>query len=56
MYIVPNFFLLLSRSQATHFALAFEVPGWNNEKEAIIATVLQVPNSNTLLDLSHAKI
>jgi processing peptidase subunit alpha len=28
--------------EATHFALAFEVPGWNNEKEAIIATVLQM--------------
>ncbi|KAG2250690.1 hypothetical protein Bca52824_080826 [Brassica carinata] len=28
--------------EATHFALAFEVPGWNNEKEAVIATVLQM--------------
>nr|AAK59675.1 putative mitochondrial processing peptidase alpha subunit [Arabidopsis thaliana] len=28
--------------EAKHFALAFEVPGWNNEKEAIIATVLQM--------------
>jgi len=47
---------LFHNSQATHFALAFEVPGWNNEKEAIIATVLQVPNSNILLDFSNAKI
>ncbi|VVB00509.1 unnamed protein product [Arabis nemorensis] len=28
--------------EATHFALAFEVPGWNNEKESVIATVLQM--------------
>ncbi|XP_010545654.1 PREDICTED: probable mitochondrial-processing peptidase subunit alpha-1, mitochondrial [Tarenaya hassleriana] len=28
--------------EATHFALAFEVPGWHNEKEAVIATVLQM--------------
>ncbi|KAL1210952.1 putative mitochondrial-processing peptidase subunit alpha-1 [Cardamine amara subsp. amara] len=28
--------------EATHFALAFEVPGWNNEKEAVTATVLQM--------------
>uniref|UniRef100_A0A1J3G7D6 Complex III subunit II n=1 Tax=Noccaea caerulescens TaxID=107243 RepID=A0A1J3G7D6_NOCCA len=27
---------------ATHFALAFEVPGWKNEKEAVVATVLQM--------------
>ncbi|ESQ48285.1 hypothetical protein EUTSA_v10020561mg [Eutrema salsugineum] len=28
--------------EATHFALAFGVPGWDNEKEAVIATVLQM--------------
>ncbi|CAH8255351.1 unnamed protein product [Arabidopsis lyrata] len=28
--------------EATHFAVAFEVPGWNNEKEAVTATVLQM--------------
>ncbi|KAG2306423.1 hypothetical protein Bca52824_026171 [Brassica carinata] len=28
--------------EATHFALAFEVPGWNNETEAVIVTVLQM--------------
>lgn len=28
--------------EATHFALAFEVPGWYNEKEAVTATVLQM--------------
>ncbi|XP_010528943.1 PREDICTED: probable mitochondrial-processing peptidase subunit alpha-1, mitochondrial [Tarenaya hassleriana] len=28
--------------EATHFALAFEVPGWFNEKEAVTATVLQM--------------
>ncbi|CAH8357647.1 unnamed protein product [Eruca vesicaria subsp. sativa] len=38
---VTELFVLLS-FQATHFALAFEVPGWNNEKEAVIATVLQM--------------
>ncbi|XP_010535187.1 PREDICTED: probable mitochondrial-processing peptidase subunit alpha-2, chloroplastic/mitochondrial isoform X2 [Tarenaya hassleriana] len=27
---------------ATHFALAFEVPGWYSEKEAMTATVLQM--------------
>ncbi|WZZ61233.1 hypothetical protein YC2023_061340 [Brassica napus] len=34
--------LFFGHLQATHFALAFEVPGWNNEKEAVIATVLQM--------------
>lgn len=33
---------VLCHFQATHFALAFEVPGWKNEKEAVVATVLQV--------------
>ncbi|KFK38993.1 hypothetical protein AALP_AA3G186200 [Arabis alpina] len=28
--------------EATHFALAFEVPGWDNEKEAETAIVLQM--------------
>ncbi|CAG7896593.1 unnamed protein product, partial [Brassica rapa] len=31
-----------SGGEATHFALAFEVPGWKNEKEALIASVLQM--------------
>ncbi|KAL0816122.1 hypothetical protein Bca101_072566 [Brassica carinata] len=35
-------FLQHTGGEATHFALAFEVPGWNNEKEAVIATVLQM--------------
>ncbi|CAH2053543.1 unnamed protein product [Thlaspi arvense] len=28
--------------EATHFALAFGVPGWDNEKEAVMATTLQM--------------
>lgn len=29
--------------QSTHFALAFEVPGgWNNEKDSVTLTVMQV--------------
>ncbi|CAN8259105.1 unnamed protein product [Cochlearia groenlandica] len=28
--------------EATHFAFAFGVPGWDNEKEAVISTVLQM--------------
>ena len=46
------FFFFCSRhGQATHFALSFGVPGWDKEKEAVMATVLQVPNSNTTYSL-----
>ena len=45
-YVTTLIELFFGHLQATHFALAFEVPGWNNEKEAVIATVLQVSNLN----------
>ena len=45
-YVTTLIELFFGHLQATHFALAFEVPGWNNEKEAVIATVLQVPKFN----------